>query len=151
MNRIITNIPDCNLSFITEDITSLKFDISIKDLLSDIQTMKGTEREEQKNAITDWIDNSRKSKTEEKQDEDTAMSRAEIAYKAVNVLLKRGITKMKAYAKVGKEMAVTQETVRQYCMWVRNKMDDETDDKTEEKIEAHDPDEDGDFGSEVEK
>ena len=38
MNRLISNIPDCSLSFITEDITSLNFDVSIKALLSDIHS-----------------------------------------------------------------------------------------------------------------
>ena len=37
MNRTISGIPDANLKYITEDITSLEFDISIKKLLEDVQ------------------------------------------------------------------------------------------------------------------
>jgi hypothetical protein len=134
MNRIIGNIPDCNLSFITEDITSLKFDISIKGLLSDIQTMKGTERDEQRNAIGDWLDNQNKSEPEKKQEQEKTVSRAQQAFDMVTGLVKRGVSKMRAYAKVAKEMDVTAETVRQYCVWAKKEQEEE---EGNDDVESH--------------
>jgi len=126
MNRIIGNIPDSNLSFISEDITSLNFDLSIKDLLSGIQTMKGVERDEQKDAILDWIKNNKKSAKEERKEHEHAINRAEEASKEVSRLVKNGFSKMKAYNKVARKMGYTPETIRQYCMAVSRK--DELDD-----------------------
>lgn len=112
LNRVISNIPDCTLSFVTEDITSLNFDISIKDLLNDIQTMKGVEKGEQKNAILEWLENNRKRSKEEPTD--IAERRAKLAEEKVDALLEKGWSKMKAYIKIGRNMGLSPQTIRYY-------------------------------------
>jgi hypothetical protein len=119
MNRHIVNIPDCNLSFITEDITSLSFDISIKKLLSDIQTEKGVEKEEQKHAILEWIENNKKSDEEEDKAEKNSLHKAAQADNRVKEILAKGYTKMRAYGIVAREMKLSPETIRYYCGVIR--------------------------------
>jgi len=118
MNRMITNIPDCNLSFITEDITGLEFDISIKKLLSEIQTEKGVDRGEQRDAILSWLKNNEKSEPEKKKKKELIIERTQKAKKRYDELIAKGFTKMHAYRKIGDEMELSPETIRQYMGYV---------------------------------
>jgi hypothetical protein len=121
MNRMICDIPDSNLSFISEDITSLNFDISIKKLLSEIQTMKGTDKDEQRRAILDWLKRNEKTDEEKKKTIDGIAVRAERAYGKFTTLLEKGYTKMKAYQKIADEMNVSLDTVRSYIASIKRK------------------------------
>lgn len=131
MNRMIVNIPDCNLSFITEDITGLNFDISIKKLLSEIQTSKGVDREEQKDAILSWLKDNEKSGNEKKQKEEMAIGRAERAKKRFDELIEQGATKMRAYRKIGEEMGLSPETIRSYMSYLRREDEQNLEDGVE--------------------
>jgi hypothetical protein len=134
MNRMITNIPDCNLSFITEDITSLKFDVSIRDLLSDIQTEKGADREEQRNAILRWLEEHKKDPKAEKSAQAKAEEKAIQATMRFEQLLKKGVTKMKAYQTIAEEMKVSPDTVRSYVAYLKRKEEIDEDASSEEEI-----------------
>jgi hypothetical protein len=133
MNRMITNIPDCNLSFITEDITSLQFDISIKKLLSEIQTTKGVDRDEQRNAILGWLEEHKRSEAEEK----NAVKKVEVRAKNASVrfkeLLRKGLTKMKAYEMIAGEMNLSVDTIRYYISFIRRKGEETGDDEGSEE------------------
>ena len=138
MNRLIANIPDCSLSFITEDITSLNFDVSIKALLSDIQTMKGTDRDEQRDAIISWLDDHKKEEKDiEKQKRKTEERAAEASIR-FEQLLKKGMTKMKAYQQIAGEMHLTVDTIRSYVSYTKRKseMDEENDEGSDESGES---------------
>lgn len=121
MNRMICDIPDSNLSFISEDITSLNFDISIKKLLSEIQTMKGVEKDEQRRAVINWLDKNKKTDDDRQKAEEGVRIRAERAYGKFTTLLEKGFSKMKAYQKIAEEMNVSLDTVRSYVASVKRK------------------------------
>ena len=121
MNRMICDIPDSNLSFISEDITSLNFDISIKKLLSEIQTMKGVEKDEQRRAVLTWLDKNKKTDDDRQKAEEDVRIRAERAYGKFTTLLEKGFSKMKAYQKIAEEMNVSLDTVRSYVASVKRK------------------------------
>jgi hypothetical protein len=135
MNRMISNIPDCTMTFISEDITSLKFDISIKKLLQDIQGTKGVDRDEQRNAILQWLEKNKRSPAEERQAEDGAMERALQAEKRLKELEKKGWTRMKAYVIIGKEMSLAPDTIRSYIAMLRRQTEFDEDESHEEGLD----------------
>lgn len=136
MNRMIVNIPDCSLSFITEDISGLDFDISIKKLLSEIQTSKGVERDEQADAILTWLKDNEKSSNEKKQGRELVIEKAQKAKMRLEELMSKGFTKMKAYRKIAEEIGLSPETIRSYMSYV----EDDDEEVIEESMEP--PEED---------
>jgi hypothetical protein len=131
MNRMIVNIPDCNLSFITEDITGLHFDISIKKLLAEIQTSKGIDRDEQKDAIINWLKENEVSGKEKKKKEDLAIGRAEKANVRLLELESKGFTKMRAYRQIAEEMGLSPETIRSYMSYLRRENEQDIEESVE--------------------
>lgn len=121
MRRAITSIPDAEMDYMTEDITSLQFDISIKKLLSDIQHTKKFGKEEQKKAVIEWIEENKKRISSSQ-----VMDRATIAYNKVSELIKKGVPKMTAYMDVGKEMNLTGHTIRQYHTFIKKAEEERT-------------------------
>jgi hypothetical protein len=102
MNRIVTGIPDAELKFKSEDITSLHFDISIKKLLERIQDDVSIE-----DAIREQLNKVEEEKKPKKNTQQQVKA-------MIKDKIKQGMKIKEAVIEVSKETGVTYHTAYQY-------------------------------------
>jgi hypothetical protein len=102
MNRIVTGIPDAELKFKSEDITSLHFDISIKKLLERIQDNVSIE-----DAIREQLNKVEEEKKPKKNTQQQVKA-------MIKDKIKQGMKVKEAVIEVSKETGVTYHTAYQY-------------------------------------
>jgi hypothetical protein len=102
MNRIVTGIPDAELKFKSEDITSLHFDISIKKLLERIQDDVSIE-----DAIREQLNKVEEEKKPKKNTQQQVKA-------MIKDKIKQGMKIKEAVIEVSKETGLTYHTAYQY-------------------------------------
>lgn len=104
MNKVVTGVPDTELEFVTEDITSLHFDISVKRLLERIQDNVSVMK-----AIDEQLQ-----KTEDDNNKKDHKSQAQNIKAMVLDKVKNGLKVKEAVKEVSEETGFKYHTVYQY-------------------------------------
>jgi len=108
MNRIISDVPDSEYKFVTEDTTALDFDVSVSKMLKEIQNIEDYKRKPER--IVEWIEEELAGQEKKKK----GSTNIESLIHRIKELIDKGMTNNKAIIAASEEFGLKFNTASAY-------------------------------------